>query len=247
MNAPRETWILLRGLARENGHWGSFPAALARNFPAAKILPLDSPGNGLRWRERSPLTVRETMEAVRAQALRECAPGSVLHVLALSLGGMIAAEWMAAYPGEIKKAILVNSSLRGLSPFWKRLRPEAWLTFFLLAVCPVMAWREALILGLISNRRDHGLLPAWIELQRERPTTLGNAIRQLLAAARFSAPPPPTAAKVKILGSQGDRLCHWRCSEAIASHWHADLRLHPNAGHDLPVDDSAWLLEQLRG
>jgi len=44
----REHWVLLRGLMREQRHWGAFPATLARALPGAAILTPDLPGNGTR-------------------------------------------------------------------------------------------------------------------------------------------------------------------------------------------------------
>ena len=64
--------------------------------------------------------------------------------------------------------------------------------------------------------------------------------RQLLAAACFRAPDRcPVAALV--LSSAGDRLVSPRCSRAIAEHWRLPHRVHPDAGHDLPLDAPDWV------
>ncbi len=241
----KETWILLRGLARESAHWGAFP--LAMGSEKRKIVLLDTPGNGPLWQQSSPISVAEMVAFLRDRALKERAPDSTLHLFALSLGGMVAAEWMHSFPGEIKSAVLVNSSFQGISPFWRRLRPGAWLIFLLTSLCPVRPWREWLILQLISNRqnRNPDLLKEWQEIQERHPVSLFNSLRQLWAASQFSAPDAAPPTKVLVLASQGDRLCHWKCSEAIAKLWKAELRVHPDAGHDLPIDDPAWVLQQI--
>ena len=48
-----KTWVLLRGLTREAGHWGGFGATLARALAAGapdgrppRIVALDLPGHG---------------------------------------------------------------------------------------------------------------------------------------------------------------------------------------------------------
>ena len=48
-------------------------------------------------------------------------------LVALSLGGMVALRWACLHPHEIAGCVLVNSSVRGLAPFWQRLRlASAW-------------------------------------------------------------------------------------------------------------------------
>ena len=41
------TWLLLRGLTREAGHWGRFPQQLQAALPGARILAIDLPGNAV--------------------------------------------------------------------------------------------------------------------------------------------------------------------------------------------------------
>ncbi|HEY1225998.1 MAG TPA: alpha/beta hydrolase, partial [Ramlibacter sp.] len=48
-----------------------------------------------------------------------------------------------------------------------------------------------------------------------------------------------------LLGSSGDALVDPSCSMELARRWQADLRMHPWAGHDLPLDDAAWVLAQV--
>lgn len=47
------TWLLLRGLTREAGHWGDFPRQLQAALPEARILAIDLPGNGTLHRQAS--------------------------------------------------------------------------------------------------------------------------------------------------------------------------------------------------
>ena len=44
--ADASTWVLLRGLTRESGHWGVLPALLAERLPHARVLTIDLPGAG---------------------------------------------------------------------------------------------------------------------------------------------------------------------------------------------------------
>ena len=108
------TWVLLRGLTREARHWGGFAQQLAAALPAAETAPvvaLDLPGNGAFHREASPRSVRGMTDFARAQLLARGLPPPY-HLLAMSLGAMVAADWARQYPGEVLRLVLVNTSMR---------------------------------------------------------------------------------------------------------------------------------------
>jgi pimeloyl-ACP methyl ester carboxylesterase len=48
-----------------------------------------------------------------------------------------------------------------------------------------------------------------------------------------------------ILSSAGDRLVDPGCSRRLAESWRAAHHVHPDAGHDLPLDDGAWVAERI--
>ena len=77
------------------------------------------------------------------------------------------------------------------------------------------------------------------------PVSTRNALRQLWAAASFSAPKAPPSMPTLILCGLGDHLVDPRCSAALAAHWGCPLATHPTAGHDLPLDAADWVLTQL--
>ena len=43
---PPATWVLLRGLTREAGHWGQFVHDFKLAHPNARVITLDLHGNG---------------------------------------------------------------------------------------------------------------------------------------------------------------------------------------------------------
>ncbi|MGH7283855.1 MAG: alpha/beta fold hydrolase, partial [Polyangiaceae bacterium] len=90
---PDVTWILLRGLARETGHFGDFIDVLAKKIPSAQILPLDLPGTGSRLDEKSPQKMREIVERVRDEANAKKKKDTQLFLFGMSLGGMVVMEW----------------------------------------------------------------------------------------------------------------------------------------------------------
>lgn len=238
------TWVLLRGLSRESGHWGDFVDTFQSHFAADRIVLLDLPGNGALYRQRSPLTVAAMMQACRAQlAWRGMVPP--YHLLALSLGGMVAVAWATTYPHEVTAQVLINTSMRPFSPFYQRLRPGNYMTLarLLLPGCNDDEL-ERRVLQMTSTRGDAAVLPAWLLLRRLHPVSVGNVVAQLLAAARFRASRCAPAAATLLLASVHDQLVAVQCSQDLARCWNRQLRVHPWAGHDLPHDDGIWVAEQ---
>ena len=242
------TWVLLRGLTREAGHWGGFTAGLAARLgPGHQVVALDLPGNGALWGQRSPASVAAMARAAREEAARLRLQGpSVL--LAMSLGAMVALDWAATAPHELAGCVLINTSLRGLSPFWQRLRPRNYPRLLRIA-SSAGGQREWLVLGMTSSNaaRHAHVVRHWEQLALKHPVAPGNALRQLWAASRYRPPAGRPAVPLLVLSAAGDGLVSPRCSQRLAAHWQLPLVTHPDAGHDLPLDDPAWVIEQAAG
>ena len=247
------SWVLLRGLTREARHWGALPgqiaAMLRREFDAEQVLALDLPGNGAFRGQASPRSVRAMVDAARQQ-LRAQGLAPPFSLLAMSLGGMVAADWARQYPNEVARLVLINTSLRAFSGVSERLRLRNWPRLALLAA----RWRdpaqadsvERVIHQLTCNRaatREEDIA-AWVSIRQDAPVSAANAWRQLWAAAAFDGAAAPRC-PVLVLSSQGDRLVNPRCSARLASAWRAEHQQHPWAGHDLPHDDAQWLCQRL--
>ncbi|HSV70088.1 MAG TPA: alpha/beta hydrolase [Methylibium sp.] len=248
MSAPAtETWVLLRGLTRERRHWGGFVAALQAARPAARIVAPDLPGNGARRGEASPRRVEAMTEALRA-ALHADGAAPPYRLLALSLGAMVAVDWATRHPHELAGAALINTSLRPYSPFWQRLRPRAWTALLRIALATDPRARESAVLALTAAQpTDAGaLLDEWAAWRRSHPVTRANALRQLVAAARYRAPAAAPPVPLLLLAGARDALVDPRCSRRLAAAWRLPLAEHPHAGHDLPLDDAAWVIARLR-
>jgi pimeloyl-ACP methyl ester carboxylesterase len=239
-------WVLLRGLARERRHWGDFPAQLQAAGVASTVVSLDLPGNGALNHETSPLRVAAMADWVaQALARRNIAPP--YRVLGLSLGGMVAVAWAHARPQQLAAMVLVNTSLRPFCPFYRRLRPGAWRPLLGALVATDVARRERAILALTSNdaARAEAVFPDWLAWAQARPVSSANALRQLIAAARYRAPAEPPAVPTLVLASGADRMVAPACSRALAAQWQWPLVEHPRAGHDLPLDDGAWMAREI--
>ena len=243
--SPKPTWIFLRGLARESRHWGRFLTTFEYTLPESQVVTLDLPGNGHLNQLRSPLSVEAMVEHCRAElAWRAIKPPH--QVLAMSLGGMVSVAWAQAYPDEIAAQVLINTSMRPFSPFYQRLRPEnyARLLRLLLGFASAQAW-ERTILDLTSYQYPEDVLPQWLTLRQTHPVSSANVLRQLIAAARFSAKHTAPKAATLVLASPQDRLVAVTCSQTLARLWACPLRLHPSAGHDLTLDDGPWVAAQV--
>jgi pimeloyl-ACP methyl ester carboxylesterase len=165
----------------------------------------------------------------------------------MSLGAMVAVAWAARYPQEVAANVLINTSMRPFSPFYQRLAPANYgvlLQLVLMGAEPEV-W-ERTILRLTSNRGDKAVLPLWLALRRASPVSRANALRQLIAAAGFRASSAKPLTPTLVLASEQDHLVSVECSKALARHWQCALRLHPSAGHDLPLDDGLWVAVQVR-
>jgi pimeloyl-ACP methyl ester carboxylesterase len=240
------TWILLRGLTREVRHWGDFALELARAVPEAGALALELPGSGELNAMESPITVAGMAEHCRADAAaRGAAPP--YHLVGMSLGGMVAAAWAERHPGEIAGCVLINTSFGHFSAPHRRLRPGAWPVLLEIALRRRAEARERLVLELTSGQpQAHpGVAESWAAIRRSRPVRPGNGLRQLLAAARYRAPAAAPAPTLVLVGAR-DRLVDPRCSTEIALRWRCALAVHPDAGHDLTVDDGPWVAERIR-
>jgi pimeloyl-ACP methyl ester carboxylesterase len=234
-------------LTRESRHWGEFAQILGQELPDAKVVALDLPGNGRLHHLKSPWSMQEMATHCRkdllAQRLRP-----PYYLLAMSLGAMVAVAWANQHPEELLGCVLINTSLRPFSPFYRRLRLANYPTLLALALrAPTAAQREQAILQMTSHhmRSRSDVLAKWHRYARECPVSRANAVRQLLAAARYRAPADKPAPPLLILASAADCLVDPRCSRQLAASWKCEVLEHPTAGHDLPLDDGPWVASKV--
>jgi len=248
------TWVLLRGLARESRHWGPFPLAFAGVLGGAasgttQVITVDLPGSGRVNHLRSPLDVPAIAEHCRADlGARGVRPP--YRLLGLSLGAMVATAWAGIAPHEVERMVLVNTSMRPFSRFDERLRPQNYLRLLRMALLPNADHAaEELVLEMTSQRAAEDaadLLADWVATRRSAPVSRANALRQLIAAMRFTAPLSAPIPQVLVLTSAGDALVSTRCSQQLARAWQCPIASHPSAGHDLPLDDAPWVARQVQ-
>ncbi|HMN69477.1 MAG TPA: alpha/beta hydrolase [Bdellovibrionales bacterium] len=246
--AEPTTWIFLRGLAREAGHWGGFVEQFARAFPNDEMLPIDLPGTGEFRDQMSPRSIQEIFTFVRAAAVQRARSQGQFKLVAVSLGGMVAQQWLQARPEDLSGCVLINSSARSLSPAIQRLRWQVWPKLLKIVANQVVREREKSVIDILINDPDarERALPLWIKLGNEHPVSYLTFASQLWAASRFKGLGAPTKVPVLLLAGMGDRFVDPSCSMALASTWNWPLVKHPWGGHDLTWDDPDWVLVRIR-
>ena len=222
------TWILLRGLTREKRHWLGFPQVLLEELPEARVIELELPGNGELNRMTSPTAIAAMAAHCRAELARLGVPPPY-HLLALSMGAMVATAWAAGHPDEVAACVLVNTSFGAFSPVHRRFRPRAWGALLRFLFTRSARGRETIIFQLTSRFAGppEPLIDAWVAIRRSRPVSPWNAIRQLQAAARSThavrkrlptagtapsgstRPPATTCPSMTGPGSQGRFMPGW--------------------------------------
>ena len=252
---PVTRFVLLRGLAREAGHWGAFTDDLMKAVPHSEVITIDLPGTGTYSEMRSPLTIGGIARFLRgkyiglkhdeAAGIGQRKVNSVL--VAISLGGIVASHWLEHWPEDFKACVMINSSEKSVSPVHKRLMFTSYPHLFAILRSRDIESREGHIFDMVSNRpaRKRNVVPTWVRLHKLRPISYENSARQLIAAAVYRSKLQRPSCPVLILGSRGDRMVSPSCPETISKRWGAEFRQHATAGHDLPLDEPGWVIEQI--
>ncbi len=243
-----ERFVLVRGLARAAGHWHDFDVGLRERFADATIERHDLAGNGDQCQRSSPMRIAELAEDLR-QRVRAADPRPPV-VIAISLGAMVGLTWLSRWPGELRGLVAINTSAGGLSSPLRRLQPIGLAHTLRAMVERDPVAREQRILALTTRRfgRDLELARKQAELYRRQPITRINGIRQMLAAAGFRVDPqrvPREHPAILMLVAKHDRMVHPSCTTALAAVFGATRIVHPDAGHDLPLDDPRWCTERI--
>lgn len=244
MTETNRRWILLRGLVRGRGHWGDFSERVQKAFPRDQFEFLDLPGNGERHLETSPFAIKDYVEDLRNRS--ELLKSGPVHLVGISLGGMIVTEWMRRHAEEIVKGFLICTSSAKHSPSHLRFFPQNILHFAPLFLSRDPHKYEEVVLSLNSNNQERRAeqLDRFVDYTRRFPVRRLNFFRQIFAASQYDFP-EKAPGDVVLMGSHGDRLVSPTCTLDIASAWELKAEMHPWAGHEIPLDDPEWVVKNL--
>jgi len=236
----RPVVVFLRGLIRSRYHWNGFPDRFRDDF---EVIEPELPGNGYLAGELTPKDIPAMMRSVREQ-VRYQFIGPV-HIIAISMGGMIATEWARRFPDEVAGMHLINTSLANMSLPWQRM--DAASFFHLLSCLGQRERLEKVIYRKTINRDvSESETRQWLEFARVNPLQWRNIFVQLIAASRYKGPMEAPIDHVWFYNALHDRLVSPWCTTRIARTWNKPLLTHPEAGHDLPVDAPDWLETSIR-
>ncbi|MEC8105025.1 MAG: alpha/beta hydrolase [Pseudomonadota bacterium] len=232
--------VFLRGLIRSRFHWLDFPQRFSDRY---RVLTPELAGNGFRYNEPTPVSIREMMEDVRRQVRSQTE--QPISIVAVSMGAMIASEWARCYPMEVRELHLINTSLANISSPWERMTA---LSFLRLLACFGNPPRlERTIFELTINRPVTSTeTQPWLTFAQQHPLSWRNVFGQLIAASRYKGPLTAPVDHVVFYNAAQDRLVRPLCTARIATNWKKPLITHPNAGHDLPADEPEWLENALK-
>ncbi|MBO9667484.1 MAG: alpha/beta hydrolase [Bdellovibrio sp.] len=236
-------WVLVRGIMSESYHWWDFLPQLQAHFPDDVIHTADIIGNGRNFQMTTPTDIQGNLQGLRSQV-----PADGKKILVgFSLGGMLSLEWAHYHPEEVEAVILINCSLNN-SPFYKRIKPSSVAKILKSSLTKDLHQREQMILRMtttgLSAESISEIAHKWGARGKEYPVQAMNFLWQIFVAAKIpqrAAPPKP----VLILNSEKDQVVHPDCSAKIAKTWGLPLVRHPEAGHDLTLDDPQWVLNQI--
>lgn len=236
-------WVLIRGIMSEAFHWWDFLPQLQAHFPEDQFFTPDILGNGQQFQHSTPFSLSKNIHALRKQV-----PSAGKKILiGFSLGGMLSAEWAHQHPEEIEAVVLINCSFNN-SAFHKRMTPYSLQQIFKSVLQKDISKREEMIIQMTTsqipiNKIKEIAIP-WGARSIEFPVKPINFLWQLGVAAQIKQRPQPPA-PVLVLGSAKDKVVHPECSKKIAQVWNLPLRNHPEAGHDLTLEDPQWVLKQV--
>lgn len=239
------TWVLLRGLGRESGHWGPFLPALKAASSGADVVTIDLPGTGTRLHDRAPHSMRETVDRVRDEASSRGLLRSPLLLFGISLGGMVAMQWADSHPEDLAGIAIAASSASDLSSLLQRFSLVGVGSVVLNRFTRDPVTRQRRLAWLLSTRRDirDRVVREWVQIERDRPVSFTTIRAQMDAAARWRAPLSLRRPSLFLVGRK-DRLVHPDCSRTLARRYAAPLEEHPHAGHDLTTDAPEWVAQQ---
>ncbi len=239
-------FFLLRGLSREHGHWGDdFINALKEQFPSATYTFMDLPGAGDYYDDKSFMSVKKMANFLHEEHKDSLAAHKGNNILlATSLGGIVALEWLDRHPDVFDGVIMVSSSFKGICKSKERVQPEAKREMISILLTGDMPKREQKLLAINSNQRanDEELLEKWIEIQEERPISRWTMVKQGIGGMFYRPKKKKIKVPVLVLGTLEDKLVKPSCICKVSDWYKGEYAFHEDSGHGVPIDAPEWLM-----
>ncbi len=210
--------LLIPGLAKETHHWEPFSQMLEEQIPLSKTHLLEISSVSEKINLGSFKRIEKYTNELREEwlYLKDKHHGPWV-IMSLSLGGMIGMDWCNRFPQDMASLILINSSAGNLSLPLHRFNLKA--------------------MGLV--------LTHFFKESAEHPINKSSFLKQIYALTSFKVPNEINC-PIKVLASKKDNIVSYKCSEVIAKRFSTRATLHNEAGHNLPLDDPQWLIDQAK-
>jgi 3-oxoadipate enol-lactonase len=172
--------LLIQGLGYGGRGWGPTLELLAEDFAAAAF---DNRGFGASDAPPGPYSVRELVEDARA--VLDAAAFERAHVVAASLGGMVAQELALALPARIDKLVLACTTPGGVASY-----PMPAQTVSLMLEAPMMPPDMALrrfVENALGEGASEDLVERIVSYRTANPPDLGGWQAQAAAGAMHDA------------------------------------------------------------
>lgn len=237
---------MVRGLTRESGHWGNFGEHLLNNFPNGSITYLDLPGAGKYNNIKSPTSISEMVVFLRSKIILD--KNNINILVASSLGGMVAMDWLMRFQSDFDGIVTISSSFREVCSFNQRVKKDVWMDILKLLLTNNLKRREQILLKINCNSPQirSNLLESWISIQEKRKMTKMNIFRQIIAGWKYSILNKEIKTPLLIVGSKSDRMVCRECIEKTFKLFGGNLVWHNHAGHSISLDNPEWLAIQIR-
>ena len=236
-DAPGTPVLFIRGLARSLRYWLDFADGVAAS---RRLLLFDNRGLGRSWADSKPFTVARMADDTAA--VLDAAGIEQAHVFGISLGGMVAQEFVLRHPGRARSLVLGATTpgpRHGIRP-----APQTVLKLLAANALPpekARAISTPLVLARLQGSQRAALEQKWAEFMSLEPPPRWTVLRQLLAAqmhdtwTRLDRIDVPTLC----LTGGADRLIPKENSALLAERIPgAEILEMAGCGHDFVADDT---------
>ncbi|MGZ6417556.1 MAG: alpha/beta fold hydrolase [Pseudobdellovibrio sp.] len=225
-------------------HWKGFETEFRKQLQLENVQCVELLGNGYLNNEATPARIEDAIQDFKKQV--DIESSQPMGILGISLGGMLATKWAQLEPETFSHLTVINSS-SSLSPFYHRLIPKNYPGILKVLFKNNADYNEKFIFDVTSNfpEKWRPYLDENIAFSKKHPLQAKNFMAQLLLASQINFK-DNLKCKTMVLASRKDRLVSVACSEAIAKAWQCPIHYHESAGHDLTLDDTQWIIDQVK-
>ena len=163
-----------------------------------------------------------------------------MHILvATSLVGILGIDWVIQYPDDFDGLMLISSSTKNVCLSNERVKVAAKKKFLQIFFTRNLQKREKRFLEINSNfhASNDSILNSWVAIQQERPISQKNLFWQTIAGKRYKIKGSIPKIPILLVGSYGDQIVGSSCLRKLQGYLDAELVMHPNSGHGIPIDD----------